>query len=203
MRAIVAARKKRWRRVLLGLAIAAIAVLVLSPFLGRALYPVATRWLLTGTRLRAMINAQPQYLLLDWGAAVSEKPGHLTIKNLTIRGSDPNVQWIIRLADADVEFELSALLKRTFRVTTLHGSGLSFFLRNKIKPELVKTTDTSVLPPVPGFPDPPLRSPDDKFPPVDPKAFLIDVRSPSSTSTTSGWTRTTSRARRAWTDRSS
>ena len=149
----------------------------LSPFLGRALYPAATRWLLTGPRLRAMINAQPQYLLLDWGEAVSEKPGHLTIKNLSIRGSDPNVQWIIRLADADVEFDLSSLLRRTFRVTTLRGSGLSFFLRNKIRPELLKTTDTSVLPPVPGFSDPPLRSPDDRFPPPDPKAFLIDVRS--------------------------
>ena len=34
-----------------------------------------------------------------------------------------------------------------------------------------------MLPPVPGFSDPPLRSPDDKFPPVDPKALLIDVRS--------------------------
>ncbi len=176
MRAIVAARR-RWRRVILGLAIAAVAVVVLSPFLGRALYPVATRWVLTGPRLRAMINVQPQYLLLDWGEAVSEKPGHLTIKNLSIRGSDPNVQWIIRLADADVEFELSALLSRTFRVTTLRGTGLSFFLRNKIKPELVNTTDASVLPPVPGFSDPPLRSPDDRFPPPDPKAFLIDVRS--------------------------
>ena len=121
-------------RVLLGLAIAAIALVVLSPFLGRALYPVATRWLLTGPRLRAMINAQPQYLLLDWGEAVSEKPGHLTIKNLSIRGSDPNVQWIIRLADADVEFDLSSLLRRTFRVTTLRGSGLSFSCATRSSP---------------------------------------------------------------------
>ena len=72
---------------------------------------------------------------------------------------------------------MSALLHRTFQVTKLRGSGLSFSLRNKIKPELVKTTDASVLPPVPGFSDPPLRLPDDKFPPVDPKALLIDVRS--------------------------
>ncbi len=161
------------------LAIAVIAVIVLSPFLGRVLYPVATRWLLAGPRLRAMINVLPEYLLVDYSEAISEKPGHVTIKNLIIRGSDPNVQWIIRLADADVEFELPALLKRTFRVTTLRGSGLSFSLRNKIKPELVKTTDISVLPPVPGFSDPPLRSPDDKFPPVDPRALLIEVRSVS------------------------
>ena len=167
------AKSKRRGRILLWLAIAAVGAVVLAPFLGRALYPAATRWLLTGPRLRALINVQPQYLFLDYREAVSEKPGHLTIKNLSIRGSDPNVQWIIRLDDADVEFELSALLKRTFKVTKLRGSGLSFYLRNKIKPELVKTTDTSVLPPVPGFSDPPLRSPDDKFPPVDPKALLI------------------------------
>lgn len=168
------AKTKRRAWILLGVVILAIA---LAPFLGRALYPVVTRRLLAGPRLRAMINVQPQYLLLDYGEAISEKPGHLTIRNLSIRGSDPNVQWIIRLAEAEVEFDMSALLQRTFRVTTLRGTGLSFYLRNKIKPELVKTTDTSVLPPVPGFSDPPLRSPDDRFPPQEPKALLIDVRS--------------------------
>ena len=171
------ARTKRRGRIFLWLAIAAVAVVVLSPFIGRALYPVVTRRLFAGPRLRAMINVLPQYLLLDYREAVSEKPGHLTIKDLSIRGSDPNVQWIIRLSQADVEFELSALLHRSFKVTKLRGSGLSFYLRNKIKPELLKTTDVSVLPPVPGFSDPPLRSPDDKFPPVDPKALLIDVPS--------------------------
>ena len=163
--------RSRWRILLW-----AILLIALTPFLAWFLYPVATRWLLSGPRLRALINAQPEYLTMNWDEAVSRRPGHLTLKNLSIRASDPNVQWIIRLASAEVEFSMSALAKSTFRATSLRGTGLSFYLRNKIKPEAVKAANTSVLPPIPGFSDPPLRSPDDRMPPPDPRAWLIDVR---------------------------
>ena len=169
------ARKKRRWRILLW----AILLIALTPVLAWILYPVATRWLLSGPRLRAQINVQPQYFLLDYDEAVSDKPGHLTIKNLSIRGSDPNVQWLIRLDSAEVEFEMSALLKRTLRCTSIRGAGLAFSLRNKMKPSVATTADASVLPPIPGFSDPPLRSSDDKFPTPDPKALLLDVRSVS------------------------
>ena len=157
----------------------AIVLLVLAPVLFLALYPLATRWLLSGPRLRALINAQPEYLKLDYAEAVSAKPGHITLKNLSIRGSDPNVQWLIRLDSAEIEVEMSALLKRTLRCTRIRGTGLAFSLRNKMKPAAARAADASVLPPIPGFSDPPLRSPDDKFPTPDPKALLIDVRSVS------------------------
>ena len=170
----MAQKKRRWRLLLW-----AILLIALTPVLAWILYPVATRWLLSGPRLRAQINVQPQYFLLDYDEAVSDKPGHLTIKNLSIRGSDPNVQWLIRLDSAEVEFEMSALLKRTLRCTSIRGAGLAFSLRNKMKLSVARTADASVLPPIPGFSDPPLRSPDDKFPTPDPKALLLDVRSVS------------------------
>jgi hypothetical protein len=154
----------------------AIALLVLAPILLLALYPLATRWLLSGPRLRALINAKPEFLTLDYDAATSSWPGRLTIKNLRIRGSDPNVQWIIHLDDAEVEFSVLALAQRTFRCTSLRGTGLSFYLRNKIQPAAVKTTDITVLPPIPGFVDPPVREPGESLPPPDPKAWMIDVR---------------------------
>ena len=138
------------RRRLLVLAVALVLPLVA--------YAAAARWLLSGPRLRALINADPESLLLDYDEATSFWPGRVTIRNLRIRGSDQNVQWIIRLATARVDYSILALAQRTFRVERLRGDGLSSSLRNKLEPAGVQTADASVLPPVPGFADPPLRS---------------------------------------------
>ncbi len=148
---------------------------LLSPILGLIAFPFATRWLLSGPKLRALINAQPQFLLLDYDEAVSRWPGKLTIKGLRIRGSDPNVQYVIRLENAEIEYSVLALIRKTFKVQSLKGSGLAFALRNKLEPAAAKKADTSVLPEIPGFSDPPLRSPDDVPPPPDPKVWLVVV----------------------------
>ena len=120
--------------------------------------PQRARWLLSGPRLRAWINEDPESFTLDYDEATSLWPGRVTIKNLRLRGSDQNVQWIIRLAEARVDYSVLALATRTFRAQRLGGTGLSFALRNKIEPAKLNATDASVLPAVPGFADPPLRS---------------------------------------------
>src|SRR5437868_2389501 len=63
-------------------------------------HAVAVSALLSGRTLRSWINTDPESTLLDYEEAVSSWPGRLRVKNLTIRGSDPNVQWIIRLREA-------------------------------------------------------------------------------------------------------
>jgi hypothetical protein len=132
-------------------------MLVLASLLSLAAYDAVVHWLLAGPKLRALINADPESLTLDYDEATSFWPGRLTIKNLRIRGSDQNVQWIIRLAAARVDYSVLALAKRTFRAQRLRGTGLSFSLRNKLDPTEAKAADVSVLPAVPGFADPPLR----------------------------------------------
>ncbi len=153
-----------------------ILVLVVALVVPLAAYAGAARWLLSGPRLRALINADPESLLLDYDEATSLWPGHVTIRNLRIRGSDRNVQWIIRLATARVDYSILALAQRTFRVERLRGGGLSFFLRNKLEPADVQTADASVLPPVPGFDDPPLRSDPLQGPEPEANPWRIDVR---------------------------
>ena len=135
-----------------------ILALIVAPLLSLGIYGAVAHWLLSGPKLRALINADAESLTLDWDEATTFWPGRLTLRNLRIRGSDQNVQWIIRLADARVDYSVLALAKRTFRADRLRGSGLSFFIRNKLEPAAAKTFDVSVLPPVPGFDDPPLRS---------------------------------------------
>ena len=172
---------------------------MLAPLLLLAVYAGAAHWLLSGPRLRALINADPESLTLDYGEASSLGPGRVTIRNLRIRGSDHNVQWVIRLADARVDYSVLALAKRTFRAERLRGTGLAFFLRNKLEPGEVGSSDPAVLPPIPGFADPPLRSPEAQVAKAPGNPIPGASRSGASASTTStkfGWTPTTTGARR-------
>jgi hypothetical protein len=153
-----------------------ILMLVLAPLLSLATYDAAVHWLLSGFKLRVLINADPESLSLDYDEATSFWPGRLTIKNLRIRGSDKNVQWIIRLAAARVDYSVLALVTRTFRAERLRGTGMSFYLRNKLEPSESKATDISVLPAVPGFADPPLRSAEAEVAAPEGDPWRIDVR---------------------------
>ena len=155
-------------------AIAAIAVLAALPFLFLGVYAVATRSLLRGPRLRAIINAHPDSFTIDWDEATSPWPGRVRIRNLRLRGSDLNVQWTVRLENAELRYSVLALLQRTFRCEDLGGSGLAFALRGKIDPKDLKKVDVSLLPPIPGFPDPPLREPEGEFH-VEPHPWLVVV----------------------------
>ncbi|MGE5414698.1 MAG: hypothetical protein ACM3NW_11010, partial [Syntrophomonadaceae bacterium] len=157
------------------LAVWGLVVLVGAPLLLFAGYFPMTRWLLSGPKLRAIINAHPASFRIDWDQAVSPWPGRIRLKNLRLRGSDPNVQWSIDLAQADLDYSILALIRRTFLCTRLDGSGLAFALRTKIEPDRVKTTDVRSLPPIPGFSDPPLRDPDAESR-LEPNPFHVDVR---------------------------
>ncbi|HEY1434002.1 MAG TPA: hypothetical protein VGG65_01425, partial [Thermoanaerobaculia bacterium] len=136
--------------------------------------PLVVRKLLTGPKLRVLINARPQDFFIDWEEASSPRLGHVTIRNLTLRGSDPNVQWFARVERIEFEYSLLALLRRTFQARDVRGSGLSFALRSKL-PGGSTVPDAALLPPIPGFSDPPLKSPDDHFF-VEPKPWLVDLR---------------------------
>jgi hypothetical protein len=151
-------------------------LLVFAPLLFLVVYAAAARWLLAGPTLRALINTEPESLSLDYDEANSLWPGRVTIRNLRIRGSDRNVQWMIRLADARVDYSVLALVKRTFQAKRLRGTGLSFSLRNKLEPGEVENADRSVLPPIPGFADPPLRSPEVQGAEAARNPWCIDVR---------------------------
>lgn len=151
-------------------------LLLLVPLLSLGVYSAATHWLLSGPRLRALINADSESFTLDYDEAVSRWPGRVAIKNLRIRGSDRNVQWIIRLADARVDYSVLALIRRTFRAERLRGTGLSFSLRNKLPPAEAKTADIALLPGIPGFVDPPLRTAEEQVAAPADNPWRVDVR---------------------------
>jgi len=159
--------RRAWRLLLL---------LVLAPVVSLAGYVGAARWFLSGPRLRALINTDPGSLSLDYDEATSTFPGHVTIRNLRIRGSNHEVQWIIRLDLARVDYSMPALVQRTFRAERVQGTGMSFSFRHKLDAEEMKGTDLSLLPPIPGFADPPLRSPEQQGPEPAGHPWRIEVR---------------------------
>ena len=86
------------------------------------------------------------------------------------------MQWIVRLADARVDYSVLALVRRTFRAERVSGTGLSFSVRNKLEAGEAKNADLSVLPPIPGFADPPLRSPKTQGAKAPGNPWRIEVR---------------------------
>jgi hypothetical protein len=135
----------------------ALAVLVLAIlFFGG--YAAAARWLLSGPKLRAAINVKADEFSMDWDDATSLWPGRVTVRNLRIRGSDPNVQWIVTIPQGTLRYSVLTLLRHKFLVTELRPQSIQFRLRQKVKPEDAKDPTLKYLPTIPGFSDPPLRT---------------------------------------------
>jgi hypothetical protein len=160
------------RRVLIVLAVLA----VLSPVVFFAAYRIVTKKLLEGPSLRAEINKKPEELMIDWDEAHSTRPGFVDVKNLRIRGSDPNVQWIVILPEATVRYSLLPLLRRNFIVTQLRPTSIQFRLRQKLFPGKYTEEQVRRLPPIPGFVDPPLRVEGEKLPEPESNPFTVEVK---------------------------
>ena len=86
------AKKRRPGGMRRGIFLALGALVLLSPVLFLVGYRIAAKRLLTGPALRAEINRKPEEILIEWDEAESTWPGRVAVKNLRIRGSDPNVQ---------------------------------------------------------------------------------------------------------------
>src|SRR5215468_7545665 len=109
-------------RVIVRVALAALVLAVLF-FAG---YAAVARWALSGPKLRAAINAKPQDFWMDWDEATSAWPGSVTVKNLRIRGSDPNVQWIVIVPQGTIRYSVLTLLRHKFLVTGFRPQSIQF-----------------------------------------------------------------------------
>src|SRR5262245_14848492 len=136
-------------RVLRRAVLAAIVLVVL--FFGG--YAVVARWLLSSPKLRAAINVKADDFMMDWDEATSTWPGRVTVRNLRIRGSDPNVQWIVVVPEGTIRYSLLRLLRHEVLVTEFRPQSIQFHLRQKVKPEDAKDPKLKYLPPIPGFSD--------------------------------------------------
>lgn len=116
--------------------------------------------------LRAWVNGKPEELLLAYDGASSWVPGVIRIRGLTMRGSDPNVQWSFRMEKATISISLLDLFRKRFHATRVRAEGLVFRLREKEKKSETSAAHAALLPPIAGFSDPPLQTAQAEGPPV-------------------------------------
>ena len=111
--------------------------------------------------LRSLINKGPESTWVDYRSASSFWPGRARVKGFRLRDRDTGAEWIFELEDGRLTYSVMALLRRRLHVTSLRGRGLTFRARNRLSKDAATTERAVGLPPIAGFPDPPLRSPAD------------------------------------------
>ena len=103
---------------------------------------------------RDAVGADPEALLIDYASAYSVWPGRIHVEGLSIRGRDSNVEWILLIDRCDFRVSLADLAHTKFHAHRVRGDGLS--LRIRLRTDTATPERMAALPPVPGFPNPPL-----------------------------------------------
>jgi hypothetical protein len=104
---------------------------------------------------------------VDFRRAWSFWPGRVHVEDLRVTMYDHNVQFVLTMPSVDVRVALGELVHRRFHATRVRGSGVVFRFRNRIQPESAGLPFVAALPPVPGFPDPPIYESGPPPPPLD------------------------------------
>ena len=161
-----AGRQGRW----IAIALVIVAVLVAVVAL------VVPNALLRSDFIRKQINKDPDSGWLEYESATSRWPGTVHVKNLLFRDRDPKAEWAFQLEDGNVTYSLGDLLRRRFHVTRLSGHGFIFRVRSRLTRAEATPARLSRLPPIPGFPDPPLLGPSAPESPATGKewTFLVE-----------------------------
>ena len=137
-----------------GVAIALVAVTALLFVLALTV----PNMVLKSDLVRSRLSRDPEGGLLEYDSASSRWPGTIHVKNLRFRDRDPKAEWAFELSEADLTYSLAALLRKRFHVTRVAGSGLVFHARNRLTPSEATPERVRRIPPIAGFPNPPLLS---------------------------------------------
>ena len=94
-------------------------------------YLIGVNVFLSTSLFTRFVDAQPDVVDIHFERAWSIFPQHVHAKKLSIRGRDGNVEWIVKLDEAEVDIALVSLLKMRFEGSHVRGKGLSFRLRQR------------------------------------------------------------------------
>ncbi len=92
---------------------------------------------------------------LDYASAYSLWPGHVRVRDFSLRVEDYNVQFEVALDRGELYIALSELPFKKFRVTRLDAEGTRFRMRHKIIAIGDDAERVAAYPPLRGFADPP------------------------------------------------
>lgn len=98
---------------------------------------------------------QDEGFQLDYTGAYTLWPGHVHLRDFSLRFEDYNVQFEIALATAELDISLTELAFKKFHVTRLDAQGTRFRFRHKLIVVGDDAERVAAYPPIPGFADPP------------------------------------------------
>ena len=98
------------------------------------------------------LNADPDTIFITYTRGWSLWPGRVHARDLVIRSSDSGVQFILRIDSCHFTFSpLDLALSKTFHVTSVSGSGITFHARQRTPSPAITEDYAASLPPIAGF----------------------------------------------------
>jgi hypothetical protein len=138
---------------------------VLYVVVGAFLFYLIAANILLGTHLlRGWISSEESKLKLDYRNAWSLYPGHVELRDVSLRHQDTKIQMLIRAERATLQIDPLALTKHTLRLSKLTTEGTSFRMREKVKRVKGLAERVRAFPPIEGFADPPIEHNEPKAP---------------------------------------
>jgi len=139
-----AQRGRTARRLLRAAAVAIVSLYVL--------YVALLNVFLSTSLFERVINQDPVTLDIHYSKGWTILPGRIHARDLSIRSSDSNVEWILRLDAVEFDISFLALAQQRFEVTRARGHGISMRARQKLALPPASIEDVAQLPPIEGFP---------------------------------------------------
>ncbi len=117
---------------------------------------LANAFLSTGWFARA-VNGYPETIEVHYARGWTLWPGRVHARDLSIRATDGNVEWVVRIDEVTFEVSLWGLLHRRFFADHVRGTGVSLRVRQRL--DAMPTTHAQIadLPPIEGLPPYALR----------------------------------------------
>ena len=132
-----------------------LAVAVLCVF---ALHAIAINVFLSTSLWERAAGGDTDTIFISFERGWSIWPGTAHARNLTIRSSDSNVQFLLRIEKCDFSFSPYDLIAhKSFHVTQVNGKGVSFHAKQRVPSPSATPEYVDALPEIPGFATIPLR----------------------------------------------
>jgi hypothetical protein len=108
---------------------------------------------------KSLMAFDPEAMTMEYESAYSWFPLRVHVDNLTVRGSDSHVQWLLTVDHADTFIWPWDFGRQRIHTSETHATGVSFVMRTRHAPGDVGPDLLTSLPHIPGFSDPPLTVP--------------------------------------------
>ena len=129
-------------------------------------YLLAANVILRTHLLRGWVSDAKGDRTLEYRSAWSLYPGHVAIRDLSLRYQNDTAQMLILIERGKLQIDLFALTKHTFRVSKLNAEGLSYLLRQRVESVEGQEERVRAFAPIAGFADPPIAQAEVPEPPV-------------------------------------